>query len=369
MLGGCLAYLRGLRRECSKVMRLAAPAMLINTLESLVLVIDTVVLGRLGRGNLAAFAIGTAYFNVSWLFIEGVLTAQDTLSAHAVGMSNVTDLRCWLLVAAAVSVVLCAMGTVLFCFAYMVFVDVFQVATHIAFKGTIHVLLLIPNLWLLAAFRVLQKYLMAQDNLQPVVVCTLLGTVLKGLFTYVLVDVVRLGFLGSGLATSASRGCMLACLVYHIVRQPEYTDMRTEVVAIARSSREQVGPFLRWGIRTLNARARGRRRTHEEVEEDEEEETEADEGSGRRGRDEEVQMALVGTLPPSSSPPARPTGPAGTETDSVGAGRFARGSAPARALLLKAAQFLLLGLPGGCLLALDTWVFDATLLLNAQQVT
>jgi hypothetical protein len=342
-------------------------------LESSVLVIDTVVLGRLGRGNLAAFAIGTAYFNVSWLFIEGVLTAQDTLSAQAVGMSNVTDLRCWLLVAAAVSVVLCAMGTVLFCFSYMVFVDVFQVATHIAFKGTIHVLLLIPNLWLLAAFRVLQKYLMAQDNLQPVVVCTLLGSIIKLVTTYVLVDAVHLGFMGSGLATSATRACMLAGLVYYVVRRPDYTDMRTEVLAIAQSSREQVGPFVRWGIRALNARARGRRvqagdeggmgaDDNDDGDDGDDEDNNAGRSSRRRGGDDEVQMTLVGAARQPSAP--SPSGAPGTHPDP----QDPPDPAPARAFLLKAVQFILLGMPGGCMLALDTWVFDATLLLNAQQV-
>ena len=351
--------------------------MLINALESSVLVIDTVVLGRLGRGNLAAFAIGTAYFNVSWLFIEGVLTAQDTLSAQAVGMSNVTDLRCWLLVAAAVSVVLCAMGTVLFCFSYMVFVDVFQVATHIAFKGTIHVLLLIPNLWLLAAFRVLQKYLMAQDNLQPVVVCTLLGSIIKLVTTYVLVDAVHLGFMGSGLATLATRACMLAGLVYYVVRRPDYTDMRTEVLAIAQSSREQVGPFVRWGIRALNARARGRRvqagdeggtgaDDNDDGDDGDDEDNNAGRSSRRRGGDDEVQMALVGAARQPSAP--SPSRAPGTHHDPPDPPSYPPDPAPARAFLLKAVQFILLGLPGGCMLALDTWVFDATLLLNAQLV-
>ena len=38
----------------------------------------------------------------------------------------------------------------------------------------------------------------------------------------------------------------------------------------------------------------------------------------------------------------------------------------ARVFVLKVLRFLLLGLPGGCLIALDTWVFDATLLMTAS---
>ena len=37
------------------------------------------------KGDFAAAAVAVTYFNIVWYFIEGVLTAQDTLCASAFG--------------------------------------------------------------------------------------------------------------------------------------------------------------------------------------------------------------------------------------------------------------------------------------------
>jgi Na+-driven multidrug efflux pump len=155
--------------EFLKICKLAVPSIAINSLEILMFITDNIFVGQHGRGNLAVLSVGTSYFNIIWLFIEGVLTAQDTLSSQASGMNDPKHLRQWLYAASAVSIVLCLLGTILMFFSYMIFLDGFLAATHIAFKAMIHVILLIPSLWSMAAFRVLQKYLLAQQSLAPVV--------------------------------------------------------------------------------------------------------------------------------------------------------------------------------------------------------
>ena len=452
--GNCLGLLRGYRRECSKIGQIAGPAMLINVLETFVLVVDVLFLGHLGRGNLAAFAIGTSFFNFSWLFIEGVLTAQDTLSAHAVGMNNTSDLRCWLFVAIVVSILLCTLGTVISCFSYMIFVNVFQIAEHLAVKGTIHVVLLIPNLWLLTGFRILQKYLMAQNKLVPIVVCMLIGTCVNAFADFILISVVHLGFIGCGIATTISRATMLIALIYYVMRQPDYNDLRAEVVDLASSTRKLLRPMLRYGFQVVmnreKTRSKSKKRSNRRnsrnsssvvpgTMEDEEagEETAAAaaaEGSvvsmqairsGRRSsrgsrnsstvvpgtfEDEEegedsirnldnVELGLLDEHRHSSSSSsssvdhmddpsrqhstsARSTTPedhrgtsinnhatsqSGDDGDDVDMRvSFIGKHNTARAFVLKVLRFLLLGLPGGCLIALDTWVFDATLLMTAS---
>ena len=473
--------------------------MLINVLETFVLVVDVLFLGHLGRGNLAAFAIGTSFFNFSWLFIEGVLTAQDTLSAHAVGMNNTSDLRCWLFVAIVVSILLCTLGTILSCFSYMIFIDVFQIAQHLAVKGTIHVVLLIPNLWLLTGFRILQKYLMAQNKLVPVVVCMLIGTGVNAFADFILISVVQLGFIGCGIATTLSRATMLTALIYYVMRQPDYNDLRAEVVDLASSTRKLLRPMLRMGFEVIMAKEKSRSKskkrssrrgsrnsssvvpgTLEDEEGGEEGEVvsmqtiqsgrrssgrgsrnsstvvpgtvEDEEGgevgevvsmqtiqSGRRssgrgsrnsstvvpgtvedeeGGEEEdsirnvdnVQLGLLAehrhsSSTPSSSTPLSssinhvhdPSHPhrltqssrsaestntsvddrstsinnrasredGGDDLDDVSDSLIGKHNT-ARVFVLKVLRFLLLGLPGGCLIALDTWVFDATLLMTAS---
>ena len=498
--GNFLGALRGYRRECSKIGQIAGPAMLINVLETFVLVVDVLFLGHLGRGNLAAFAIGTSFFNFSWLFIEGVLTAQDTLSAHAVGMNNTSDLRCWFFVAIVVSMLLCTLGTILSCFSYMIFVNVFQIAQHLAVKATIHVVLLIPNLWLLTGFRILQKYLMAQNILVPVVVCMLIGTCVNAFADFILISVVQLGFIGCGIATTLSRATMLVALFYYVMRQPDYVDLRAEVMDLASSTRKLLRPMLRLGFEVVMTRdtsrskskKRSKRRgsrnssavvpgTMEDEEGGEEggvmnmqatrsgrrssgssggysrnsstvvpgtmeDEEGGEEGgfvgmqttrSGRRssggysrnsstvvpgtmededGGEEEddsirnvdnVQLGLLGEHRHSSSSsssvnqhvnhdndPSYPHNASSRSAESVNtAGADEDGSSShhnrsnhgvrdvlddgmgdsllgkhntARVFVLKVLRFLLLGLPGGCLIALDTWVFDITLLMTAS---
>lgn len=160
---------RGNALEFLKICKLAVPSIVVNALEILMFITDNIFLGQHGRGNLAVLSIGTSYFNIIWLFIEGVLTAQDTLSSQAYGMNDAKHLRQWLYAATAVSIVLCLLGTIVMFFSYVVFLDGFLAATHIAFKAMIHVFLLIPSLWFTVGFRVLQKYLLAQQILAPVV--------------------------------------------------------------------------------------------------------------------------------------------------------------------------------------------------------
>jgi MATE family multidrug resistance protein len=208
--------------ETVEINKLAMPSITINVLEASMILTDVIVLGYLGKGNLAAASIGMSYFNISWFFIEGVLTAQDTLSAQAFGMNDVFDLRCWLYVSIIVTIFLCSISTVLLAFGYLVISYVFQINQHVGSKAALHVILLIPNLWFLSGFRVLQKYLLAQKISKPSIYCSLLGIVVKLLLNYFLIFLFGLGFAGVGLSTSIARLCMLISLCRYLRKSEDY---------------------------------------------------------------------------------------------------------------------------------------------------
>jgi Na+-driven multidrug efflux pump len=163
---------------------LAFPSILMNSLEMMMWAVDVAMLSHLGKGNLAAAAVGWAYFNIVWLFIEGVLTAQDTLISHAVGTCDYKLMRYWLIVSGLVSALLCMIGSFFYCFSYLIIQDIFQIRAHIAVRASLHVVLLIPNLWFLTAFRIMQKFFQTQQINIPILRALVLGNICNALLNY-----------------------------------------------------------------------------------------------------------------------------------------------------------------------------------------
>lgn len=206
--------------ETIKIGKLAIPSMLLNSLDASIIIVDMIFLGRLGKGNIAAYSIGNAYFNISYYLIEGFLTSQDTLSAQAVGMNELNLLRSWLYIAGVIGICLCILSTIFFEFSYVFIGYLFN--SHITTKAAMHVLVMIPNLWGLTAFRILQKYLLAQNIIIPPIYCAFLGSLINVFLDYIFLSLMQIGFIGVGIATSISRLCMVSALFYYITKTPDY---------------------------------------------------------------------------------------------------------------------------------------------------
>eukprot|EP01041_Mallomonas_annulata_P006635 gene6635-13444_t len=72
-------------KETVIIIRLACPIVLVNIAEVSMNIVNVIMLGQAGKESLAAYALGNMYFNILWYFIEGFLTAQDTLTSQALG--------------------------------------------------------------------------------------------------------------------------------------------------------------------------------------------------------------------------------------------------------------------------------------------
>ena len=138
-------------------------------------IVDIIFLGHMGKGNLAAAIIGNAFVNVIWFFIEGYLTAQDTLAANAFGMKDYKAVRYWSYISMATTGALCVFATLVSLFAEPIIGTGLLIHYHMATKAAVHVYLLMPGIWCLAAFRVIQKYLQAQNIMTPSIVSSLIG--------------------------------------------------------------------------------------------------------------------------------------------------------------------------------------------------
>jgi Na+-driven multidrug efflux pump len=165
--------------EAFQLSSVAVPSVVINSLEMLMVVVDTIMLGRLGKGHLAAATIGWSYINRIWMFIEGVLTAQDTLTARSVGTCDYKLIRYWLIVSALVACILTTLGSVLLIISYAIIGYMFQIKAHIAIKASIHICLMIPGFWALAAYRVVQKYFQSQGIMPPIIQSMIAGNIIN----------------------------------------------------------------------------------------------------------------------------------------------------------------------------------------------
>ena len=100
--------------ETIKLNTIALYSMLTSFLDYGFLVVDIVMLGWLGRGQLASGIIGFTYYAIFWVLIEGVLSAQDTLVSRSFALNQKVNARYWSYIALLVVGLLCSIITVLF---------------------------------------------------------------------------------------------------------------------------------------------------------------------------------------------------------------------------------------------------------------
>ena len=216
------AYFNLVVDECMVLLQLAVPAVISNFLEGSMVMVDIMMLGRLGKGQVAALSIGNAFFNISWYFLEGFLTAQDTLASSAHGLGDPASVRQWSYLALAWVLLLCAGTSVACILAEPILGELFMLPYHLKTKAAVHVYLLLPGLWFLAASRVLQKYLQAQQVMSPGIVASLVGNGVNILGNYVFIYVFGFGFAGCGLATTVARLASLVVLLRIIWKRDEF---------------------------------------------------------------------------------------------------------------------------------------------------
>jgi Na+-driven multidrug efflux pump len=134
-----------------------------------------IILGHLGKGHLSAGVIALAFYNISWYFLEGMLTAQDNLVARAFALKDRKAARYWSYISFGVTVLICIPTTVLFIFAAIVIQYAFLIRPHTAAKAAEFLILLLPAFWFHAVYRVFQKYLQCQKQMRPPLVCGIIG--------------------------------------------------------------------------------------------------------------------------------------------------------------------------------------------------
>lgn len=167
--------------EITVLVKLAVPMIILNSLEMSIWIVDIVMLGRLGRGHLAAGGLGYTVFNMLWMVMEGLLTAQDVFCSQAFVATNFVELRKWTYVALAVAMGISLIGTLIFAAFPWIIYALSSSNQHLAFKASQEVLMLIPCLWLMSVSRVLQKYFTSQQKYVPMMVLSTSASMLNAI--------------------------------------------------------------------------------------------------------------------------------------------------------------------------------------------
>ncbi len=215
--------------EFQELSDLAGPSVIINGLESLLVITDVAMLGRLGRGHIAALAVGNALFNLVWYFIEGFFTAQDTLCSIAFGQGDLKAVRYWTYASLGSVILLCSIATTVFVFGDLILEQLFFVSPHLRSKAALHVYILTPSIWFLGLFRVLQKFLFAQNIMKATMHSLMLGNVLNIILNYLLIFASGLGFMGCSMATTLTRFAMLLYLFWRTRKLSSFVHMHAEI--------------------------------------------------------------------------------------------------------------------------------------------
>ena len=191
--------------EARELTALAAPTTISTLLETSMVVEDVIMLGHLGKGHVAALAIGNAFFNIMWYFMEGFLTAQDTLCSNAYGQGDPKALRYWCYVSMFSTFFICAAATVVFFFSELILGSAFFIHFHLKTKACVHIYIMTPAFWFMALYRIAQKYLQARGIMSPSVRASLIGNGLNIGLNYLFIFLFGFGFAGCAAATTCTR--------------------------------------------------------------------------------------------------------------------------------------------------------------------
>ena len=192
------------------------PMVLIQVGTMLMGVVDTVMVGRVSAGALAAVALGNQYFFVFAIFGFGVLLALDPIIAQGLGAGDTLAVRRGLQRGLLLSAVLTVPISLLMLLVEPVLVLVRQPA-EIVPAAAGYVYRVTTAMWPLFAFVVLRQTLQAQHKTAPIVATIVAANLLNAGLNYALIfghfGFAPMGVFGSAWATTVSRWFMAAMLL------------------------------------------------------------------------------------------------------------------------------------------------------------
>jgi MATE family multidrug resistance protein len=201
------------------VTNLTYPIILTEIFQNIIPLVDIAFVGQLGKDELAAAALATAWFNIWNFCMIGFLTATDTMLAQSYGAKQYNNYALWtgnsLVVIVPITVI--TSGAIALCGPCMKLFgqdyELSNTAAQFSYR-------LLPGLLPYYLFKVLTKYLQSQNLLAPGVWIGILANGLNALFNWTFIYRAKLGLMGSPWATSLVRVMeLLLILTYMYIKK------------------------------------------------------------------------------------------------------------------------------------------------------
>ena len=222
--------------EFKRLNKMIPFSLLLYVSEYGVFLVFIAMLGHLGKGHQASGFLGFAYYNIIWFFLEGLLTAQDILTARAMAFNRVEACRYWTYISFIVVSIVLLIASILLSSSPWVFRLILNgIDQHIIYKAGQLASMLIPALWLQAYHKVLQKYLHSKMMLLPSLVSAITGIGISIVVNYFLMHICGLGFISCSIVYFLARLSMLAVLGHYLKESIEFEEIKTQLLEIYES--------------------------------------------------------------------------------------------------------------------------------------
>jgi multidrug resistance protein, MATE family len=213
-----------LRLELAETFRLAVPIALTQLGQIAMMTTDLALIGRLGDKAVAAAALASTVFFVSFTFGMGLMSAVAPLAAQAFGARDPHQVRRALRTGlwAALLISLPIMAFPLFGEQILIFLGQAPATAHLAQQNLLGLVWgILPSLWFLA----IRGFMSAVNRPAPILWITLVAIPANALLVYLLIHgewgLPRLELFGAGLATAiVYSGSFLAGLWFATRRRP-----------------------------------------------------------------------------------------------------------------------------------------------------
>lgn len=207
----------GFKTETRELTKMAVPMFLAQMMAYLVNFVSTIFCGHLGKVELAAVSLAISVVNVTGISIGvGLASTCDTLISQTFGGGN--HLRVGIILQRAILILLLACFP---CWAILINTEPILLAIRqepeVARLAQMYVKIFMPALPATFMFSLQIRYLQNQGIIWPQVITGLVVNILNALINYIVIFVLKLGIIGSAVASSLSEFAMVGILYVYII--------------------------------------------------------------------------------------------------------------------------------------------------------
>ncbi len=213
------------QQHTSDIFALTGPIVLSEIFQNTLPVVDIAFVGNLGKQELGAAALATVWFNIWNTAMIGFMTAIDTMLAQSHGAKANEMFAIWtansIIIVTIAACVAC--GLVAICGPCMALFgqdpDLAAEAGHFSYR-------LLPGLIPYFLFKVLTKYLQAQNKVSPGVYIGLVANGVNVFFNWFFIYRMKMGLYGAPWATTATRIIEFLLIIIYIYWNRKETNIK-----------------------------------------------------------------------------------------------------------------------------------------------